>query len=327
MTLDPEILRIQSEDGALWPGLRSILRRPRPEERRRQAAEADARRARRLGLAVPPVDVESVTVPVDGWPDVTVRIHRPPGTSSALPGNITFFGGAFRQGSNDYETNRWMHAQRALDAEVAVIAVDYALAPEHRYPCQIEQGHAVLEHISSHGADLGVDPTSLAVGGQSSGAAIAAGVAQRNLDRGRRPIALQLLEVPALDLTGGHADRAVLREQKIPGFLLAREVRSISRDYLPRGADAADPLISPLLREDLTGLPPTVILAAEHDPLRGDAAVYHRRLRAAGVPSSATVALGQTHDSAGLVGLLSAADHWHRAVVGALRGLRPVDQG
>lgn len=324
MTLDPEIRRLLREEGGGRPtpwGLLRALRTLRPGERRLRGAEADARRAALLGLQVPDVDLTTLTVPVDGHPDVTVRIHRPPDVGGPLPGILSFFGGAFRQGSNDFATNRWMHARRALDAGVAVIAVDYALAPEHRFPCPIEQGLAALGHLVAHGPELGVDPAALAVGGQSSGAAIAACVAQRNLDGPHHPLALQLLEVPGLDLTGGHADRAVLREQRIPGFLLRREVRGIGRDYLPRGVSAADPAVSPLLREDLRGLPRTVILAAEHDPLRGDAAAYHRRLREAGVPSSATIALGQTHDSAVLVGLLESADHWHRAVVGALRSL------
>lgn len=321
MTLDPEIRRLLQESGTLRPLLRALLSRPSPAERRRRAAAADELRADRLQLVVPEVDIERRTVPVSGRPAVDIRIHRPARTTGPLPGIITFFGGAFRQGSNDYRTNRWMHARRALDAGVAVIAVDYALAPEHRFPTQLEQGLAVLDHVVVHGAEHGVDASALAVGGQSSGAALAAGLAQWNLDRERHPLALQLLEVPGLDFTGKHVDRAALRELHVPTALLARDLRGIRRDYLPRGVAAEDPRVSPLLREDLTGLPRAVLLAAEHDPLRGDAAAYHRRLRAAGIPSSATMALGLTHDSPGLVGLLESSAQWHGAVVAALRGL------
>ena len=234
---------------------------------------------------------------------------------------MTFFGGAFRQGGNDSSPNRWAHAARSIDADVAVVAVDYALAPEHRFPTPVLQGLAVLSHLVEHGARHGVDPTRLAVGGQSSGASIAACVAQWNLDRDRIPLRLQLLEVPVLDLTGGHIDERALVGLGIPKAFVRRDRRTIARTYLGSLRAARDPRASPLLRRDLAGLPPTYILAAEHDPLRGDAAAYHQRLREADVPSSATIALGQSHDSNGLIGSLLAAQHWHGAVVGALRTL------
>lgn len=319
MTLDPEILRIQSEDGALWPGLRSILRRPRPEERRRQAAEADARRARRLGLAVPPVDVESVTVPVDGWPDVTVRIHRPPGTSSALPGNITFFGGAFRQGSNDYETNRWMHAQRALDAEVAVIAVDYALAPEHRYPTQIEQVHAAWEWLHDEATSLGIDAGRVGISGSSAGGNLAAALTLMNRDRARRPVAVQILEVPVTDLTGRWIDLRATYALGVPAFIALRELVSVARTYLGDRSRAAESYASPMRADSLADLPPAVVLTAEYDPLRSDGAAYAARLRRSGVEASATRYLGVTHDTPIYVGALPAARRWEAEVVAALR--------
>ncbi|MCO1338877.1 hypothetical protein BJH93_08230 [Kocuria polaris] len=275
----------------------------------------------RVGLPIPDVALDRVRVPVEGNPEVTIRLHRPHGAGGALPAVITFFGGAFRQGSNDFASNRWMHAQRAIDANIIVIAVDYAQAPEHRFPTAIEQGLAVLDWTMAHAAEHGIDAARIAVGGQSSGGAIAAGVAQWNLDRHRHPLQLQLLEVPALDLTAGHADFAALREQRIPKFLMMREFRSLARDYLGGTRRAKDPRASPLLRDDLTGLPAAVILAAEHDVLRGDAAAYHVRLREAGVPSSTTIALGQTHDSGGMVGALLAARQWHASAVCALASL------
>lgn len=317
MPLDPEILRMLPA-----PSLRDLLRpAPRPATRRRDAAAAAEAMWERSGLEIPDVHVEHVQVPVDGYPDVDIRIHRPHEATSALPVLLTFFGGAFRQGSNDYPSNRWMHASRCREAGILVVAVDYALAPERRYPTQIEQGLAVLDWLCEHGREHGADPERIAIGGQSSGGNLAAVIALANRDRSAHPLLLQLLEVPALDLTGGHADRQVLRELHIPQFLLGRDRRSIARDYFPSGTSASDPHASPLLHEDLRGLPRAVILAAEYDPLRGDAAAYHARLREAGVPSSASIALGQTHDSGALVGLLAAADFWQAAVIGTLRGL------
>jgi acetyl esterase len=269
------------------------------------------------------VEIERAEVAVRGaFPDVGVRIHRPPSVTGPLPAVVTFFGGAFRLGSNDFDVNRWNHARRALDAEVAVVAVDYALAPEHRFPTQIEQGLAVLDWVFGRGGDLGLDPEKVAVAGQSSGANIAAACAQWNLDRSAHPLRLQLLEVPTLDLTGRHIDLKPLRQMRIPRFFFTRELKSIRRDYLPPGQDPADPRVSPLLRADLRGLPPAVILAAEYDPLRGDASAYWGRLREAGVPAAASVAAGQTHESAGFVGALMAARTAHDQAVAALRLLR-----
>lgn len=317
MPVDPEILRRNPKSSLL-----SLLRpAPRPEKRRRDADAAAERTWQRAGLEIPDVHVEGRRIPVEGFPDVDVRVHRPHHSTSLLPVFVTFFGGAFRQGSNDYAVNRWMHATRCREADIVVIAVDYALAPEHRHPTQVEQGLAVLDWLREHGPEVGADPDRIAVGGQSSGANIAAAVAQSNLDREVHPLLLQLLEVPALDLTGGHADRRVLRELHIPQFLLRLDRRSITRDYLPPGTSAADPRVSPLLREDLRGLPAAVILASQYDPLRGDAAAYHARLREVDVPSSTVISLGLAHDSSALVGSLAAADFWQGAVIAALREL------
>jgi len=317
MTMDPEILKLLAVESAT-AGRR---RRTSPEHRRRLAAEVAERVWERVGLPIPDVSIDRVRVRVVGHPEVTIRLHRPHGATGHLPAIITFFGGAFRQGSNDFAVNRWMHAQRAIDANIVVVAVDYALAPEHPFPAAIEQGLAVLDWVREHGEEHGIDPEKVALGGQSSGGAIAATLAQWNLDRRRHPLRLQLLEVPGLDLTAGHADFEALRGLRIPRFLAMREFRSIARDYLGSRRRARDPRVSPLLRADLTGLPPAVILAAEHDVLRGDAAAYHARLREAGVPSSTTISLGQNHDSSGMVGMLLAARQWHATAVGALRTL------
>ena len=296
-----------------------------PSERRERARRAVDEAWSRLGQPVPEVATEDVVVPVSGFPDVRVRIHRPlrlPTEREArLPALVTFFGGAFRQGGIDEAPNRWMHATRALEAGIAVLAVDYALAPEHRAPTQVEQGLAVLDWIAEHGAAHDLDPQRVALGGQSSGGNLAACVAVGNLDRARHPIRLQVLEVPALDLTGGHAELGFLRELGIPRIAVRIDRRSVSRDYLTHRGQARDPRFSPLLRKDLRGLPPTLIMTSEYDPLRGDGVAYHARLRDAGVLSSAFVAVGQTHDSNGMVGALLAATTWQATVVGSLRTL------
>lgn len=314
MPIDPVLLaRFRSQPKRLPPRTMAA--------RREQAAAADAKAWAEFGIAeLPEVDIEEVIVPVSGnFPDVRIRLHRPPGSTSPLPGYVFFFGGAFRQGGIDYWFNQWSNRARAVEGGVITIAVDYALAPEHRAPTQIEQGLAVLDWIAAHGADHGIDPATVVIGGQSSGGNLAACVANQNHDRGGPPIALQLLEVPALDLTMRSATYDVLAEVGIPRFLATLDRRSISRAYFGSKRAEADPKYSPLRRRDLTGLPPAVLMAAEKDILRGDTIAYHTRLREAGVQSSAMIAVGQTHDSNGAIAALLAAQHWHGSVVGCLR--------
>ena len=130
--------------------------------------------------------------------DVAVRLYR--GGDGTQPGMIQFFGGAFRQGGLHHPVVDWLYRDRAARSGVTVIGVDYVLAPEHRYPAAIEQGVGVLRWIAEHGESNGIDPTRVAIGGQSSGGNIAACVAVRNRDAPALPLHFQLLEVPVLDL-------------------------------------------------------------------------------------------------------------------------------
>ena len=152
-------------------------------------------------------------------PDVRTAEHRSRGrrasrrsacasttpTTSATrrcPRCLAFFGGAFRIGGIDYPTTDAAYRRRAVDAQVAIVAVDYALAPEHRYPVQVEQAYAALEWLFEHAAELGIDPDRIGVLGTSAGGNLAAAVTLMNRDRAGLPLRLQVLEVPVVDLTG-----------------------------------------------------------------------------------------------------------------------------
>ncbi|WP_022883084.1 alpha/beta hydrolase [Gryllotalpicola ginsengisoli] len=294
-----------------------------PQERRARALAAETAAWRALGVEARDVDVVDVVVPVPhpAAPDVRVRLYRPPGRTDALPGVLQFFGGAFRQGGLHQPVADWQYRERAAEGGVVVIGVDYALAPEHRYPAAVEQGVAVLEWAREHGAEHGIDPERLALGGQSSGGNLAACTALRNRDRAGVPVAFQLLEVPVLDLTTGHMSFELLDEVGIPRAFVEADHASIRDDYFGPG-NPPDPDASPLLARSLAGLPPTYLMLAEYDVLRGDGEAFHARLRAEGVPSSATVALGQTHESMGDPTQL-ASRHWQATVVALLRTLHP----
>jgi acetyl esterase len=204
-----------------------------------------------------------------------------------------------------------------LVVEVVVAAVSYALAPEHPYPAAVEQGYAVLEWLARKAESLGVDPGRIAVSGQSSGGNIAAALTHVNRDRAGHPLALQILEVPALDLTGKHLDRDAvqLTDEQWAGIDLAID------QYVPRVEDRLDPSVSPLLADRFDGLPPAYIFTAELDPLRGDGEAYAAALAGAGVPVAAMRLVGLMHDSALYERVSSTARAAQSAVADALRTL------
>ncbi len=286
---------------------------------RRAALGWDRTEQKTVGTPGPDLRTTEHIVPVDGYPDVRVRIYHPD-TTGPVPACLTFYGGAFRIGGIDYPTTDATHRRRAAASGVAMLAVDYALAPEHRYPTQIEQSYAALEWVFANGGELGLDTERVAVDGASAGGCLAAALTLMNRDRAQHPIRLQILEVPVVDLTGGHIDLAATRALGIPSLIVTRELRTVRRTYLGR-KDARDPYASPLRAASLAGLPPALILTAEYDPLRRQGEVYSAALRAAGVEASAVRYLGVTHDIAIFTGALAAARRWEAEVVSALRTL------
>ncbi|QKJ20911.1 alpha/beta hydrolase fold domain-containing protein [Microbacterium hominis] len=308
------------------PGRAAASTSPGPRARaraknRRAALAWDRTELATVGMPGPDVPIEEHRVAVPGRPDVRVRLYRPRDAASPVPAVLTFFGGAFRIGGIDYPTTDAAFRRRAADAGVVVAAVDYALAPEHRYPTQVEQGVAALGWLFAHAAELGVDATRIGIAGVSAGANLAAAVTLVNRDGAGHPLRMQLLEVPVVDLTGGHLDFRVTRALGIPTLIAVRELRSVARTYLPHARQAREPLASPLRAASHADLPPAVILTAEYDLLRGDGAAYGHALRRAGVEASTVQYLGVTHDTAIFGGVLPAARRWHADVVTALRRL------
>jgi acetyl esterase len=294
----------------------------RARARHRRAALAwDRDELAQAGTRGPEVPTSEHQVDVPGFPAVRVRVYRPAHDGRIRPAVLHFFGGAFRIGGIDYPTTDAACRRRTAEADVVVVAVDYALAPEHRYPTQVEQGHAALEWLVRSSADLGIDPARIGVSGTSAGGAIAAAVTLMNRDRSRHPLRLQVLEVPVTDLTGRHIDFAPTWLMGVPALLVLRELRSIARTYLARSAQAHEPYASPLRASDHSGLPPAVILTAQYDNLRRDGAAYGAALRRSGVDATVVRYLGVGHDTPIYTGVLPASRTWHAQVVTALRSL------
>ncbi|MCP2638237.1 alpha/beta hydrolase [Microbacterium sp. HD4P20] len=305
--------------------------RSRARAKHRKAALAwDRRELKTVGTPGPKVRATEHRLAPDGAPPFRVRIYYPEpprdggsdGTDARpVPAALTFFGGAFRIGGIDYPTTDAAHRRRALDAGVAIVAVDYALAPEHRYPVPVEQAYAALTWLFAQAPDLGIDAARIGVAGTSAGANIAAALTLANRDRAARPLLLQVLEVPVVDLTGRSLDLSATRALRIPSLIALRELRSVARTYLADPRQAREAYASPLLASSHEGLPPAVILTAEYDPLRGDGDAYGAALRRAGVDASVVRYQGVTHDTPIFTGVLPAARRWHEDVVTALRRL------
>lgn len=297
------------------------------QDRRRNAAAFDDVMSAELGIAPIDVATEEHTLPVPGHPDARLRVYWPtperpdPATAGGLPVFVYFFGGGFEIAGIDWVSWDASFRNRARDAGIIVVAGEYSHAPEVNFPAQPEQCWTVFEWAATHARELGGDPQRMAIGGGSAGGNLATATALMNRDRAARPVRLQLLEVPLLDLTARHLDLEAT-PSNIPKLVFRQLARMIVAQYLGKDKSARlNPYASPLLAPSLAGMPPTVIYTAELDPLRGDGEAYARALSAAGVPVSCVRLIGQNHGSATFRHLVPAADHFHRDVIATLRTL------
>lgn len=218
--------------------------------------------------------------------DVPVHVYRPRGLHRRPgPAYVHFHGGAFLMRYPEMD-DFWCRYV-ASEAGVTVLNVDFRAGPYVAYPVAQHQCHDVAAWVAANGDQVEVDGSRLAVGGFSSGGGLAASVCLQARDGGTFAPALQVLGVPALDLAG-----------EVPagsGTISTGLRRLVRRVYFPDPATRTEPYASPLLAEDLAGLPPAVVLAAERDSLRPDGDAYAERLRAAGIPVLHDVTPGADH--------------------------------
>jgi acetyl esterase len=155
------------------------------------------------------------------------------------------------------------------------------LAPEHKAPAGVDDAFAAYRWVSDHAADLGADAGRIAVGGDSAGGNLAAVVSQQARNEGVRLPALQLLIYPRTNFVGETRSITLFADGY---FLTKRDIDWFTLKYIDGAEiDATDPRLSPLLADDLSGLPPALVLTAGFDPLRDEGAQYAEAMRAAGV--------------------------------------------
>ncbi len=233
-----------------------------------------------------------------------LRLYRPPAaTDQPLPVLLYFHGGGFAL--NSIDTHDRLHRLLALRSGAAVLAVAYSKAPEHRFPHQTEEALAALRWIARHGADHGLDPARIAVGGDSAGANLALGVALAAREPGEPRVSFALLFYGMF----AHDFHTLSHRRYGDGRygLTTARMRWYWERYLGGVEPTRDPRAAPLLA-DLRGLPPVLLLAAGLDCLRDDSVRLAERLAAADVPYSLSVYDSLPHSFAILTRWVEAAD-------------------
>jgi len=254
--------------------------------------------------------VEDFTIRADDGTPLPARLYAD--SHERLPVLLYLHGGGFVIGG--LETHDSLCRQLARRSGGAVVALDYRLAPEHRFPTAVHDAWAATRWLAAQGADIGVDGSRLALGGDSAGGTLAAVCALLARDAGL-PLALQLLITPG---TTPHADTPSHR-RFAEGFLLEANAIAWFFDHYIDKRQREDWRFAPLLAPDLDGVAPACVVLAECDPLVDEGIAYADRLRAAGVPVELELYRGLTHDFIKIGRALREAVHAQGIAADALR--------
>jgi acetyl esterase len=228
---------------------------------------------------------------VPGSPDVPVRVYARADREGASPGLLFIHGGGFVVGTAAMNDSSCMEFADKLG--IVVVSVEYRLAPEHPFPAATDDTYAALTWMANKATELGIDPERIGIAGISAGGGIAAGVALMARDRGGPALCFQYLDVPEID--DRLATPSMTTYVDTPMWNQPKAVFSW-QSYLG-GAQEVSVYAAPSRAEDLSGLPPTVVVACQFDPLRDEDIDYAQRLMQAGVPTELRAYPGTFHGS------------------------------
>jgi acetyl esterase/lipase len=279
------------------------------------AASRAQMREMTLGFAGPQIHVGVSEVSIPGPAGPIPARHYRPATSDPAPLVVFYHGGGWAIG--DLDTHDPLCRLTCRDAGVHVLSIDYRLAPEHPAPAAVEDAYAAFTWAYEHAAALGAIPGKVAVGGDSAGGNLAAVVSQLARDEGSPQPVLQWLLYPRTDFTAQTRSLSLFAN----GFLLTRaDIDWFNAQYLGGSdIDAADPRVSPLLADSLSGLPPALIATAGFDPLRDEGDSYAAALSAAGTHVDLRTLRSLTHGFASLFQLGGGSALATTELVSALR--------
>ncbi len=306
MTVDPQAQAVLDRMAALnLPSFREVghLR-----------ARAGFDRQPPAGLPVEVGSTEDRTIPGPDGDELPIRIYRP--TRARSEGVLLFFhGGGWVVGS----VNSHDLVARALTekAGCVTISVDYRLAPEHPFPAGPEDCYAATVWAVDRATELGIDPTKVAVAGDSAGGNLAAAVALMCRDRGGPALVHQALIYPVTDFDDSTGSMVANAE----GYGLTRDTMAWFHDaYAPTAADRANPYAAPNRATDLSGLAPATVIVAGYDPLHDEGVAYAQKLQDAGVSTELMRYPGQFHGFFSMSKFIGEASRAQEQVASALRG-------
>ena len=280
-----------------------------------QAREQYERMVRARGIAPAPVGaVEDRAIPGAAG-DLPVRIYRPDADAGHPPALVYYHGGGHVIGNLD--THDAVARNLCNGAGCVVVSVDYRLAPEHKFPAAAEDAFAAARWCAAQGPEVGIDPHRMAVGGDSAGGNLAAVAALMARDAGGPAIRLQVLVYPVTDYACDTQSYRTYGDGY--GMLEARAMRWFRDHYLSGEADRLDWRAAPLRADDLSGLPPALVLTAQCDVLHDEGEAYAQRLREAGVDVEYLDCEGMIHGFFTMAPMIDGAVRAQARVCGALK--------
>lgn len=304
-TLDPRF-QFMAAQGARLPALSSMT----PEEARRTSAEAAGLYGGRLE---PGVTVENLTLatPAHGVP---ARVYRPADQDRAAPVIVfAHFGGGV---IGDLETSHAFCSVLSKVVRAPVVSIGYRLAPEHRFPIGLHDVLAAYRHVRDDAGRFGGPPGRAVIAGDSMGGNFAAVICQELSRAGEPQPDLQLLIYPCVDVASETPSMTTYAE----AFPLSRSTMEwFIGHYIGPDADPADPRLSPIRADDLSGLAPAVVVTAGFDPLVDQGEAYAKRLKSAGVPVIYRCYDSLAHGFTAFTGVVPAADIACREIAGLVR--------
>lgn len=233
---------------------------------------------------------------------IPIRVYTPEG-EGPFPLLVYYHGGGWVVG--DLDTHEGTCRSIANSAGCVVVSVDYRLAPECKFPAAVDDSYAALEWVAANAKSMNGDPARIAVGGDSAGGNIAAVVAILARDQNGPRLSHQLLIYPVTDVSCLDTDS---HRQCADGYMGTKADMEWCRDhYITSTEDTRSPLVSPILADDLSRLPPALVITCEFDGLRDEGEAYARRLKQAGVPARYSRYNGMIHGFFSMEGLVDRA--------------------
>lgn len=326
MSLPTPVLRMMSGGGVVWQGGRTLdprfqflaagARRAPPMS---SLSPEEARAASAGGLALmagkPEFGVRTESLTIDGATGpIRLRAYRPADQDALAPLMVfAHFGGGV---IGDLDTCDAFCGILARIARTAVLSVDYRLAPEHRFPAGLDDVMAAYRWGRDNAARFGAAPGIASIGGDSMGGNFAAIVAQDLKRAGEAQPALQLLIYPAVDVASETQSMTTFAD----AYPLSRDTMNwFMGHYMGSDADPADPRLSPIKGEDLSGLAPAIVVTAGFDPRVDQGESYAKRLQDAGVPVIYRCYDSLAHGFTAFTGAIPAADTACREIAGFVR--------